>query len=49
MTAAYTVDVFTRLDGFGSASKDWGDIQELLYKPTLRRAAPPTQGTDERS
>jgi hypothetical protein len=33
MTASYTFDVFSSLDGFGSASG--GNIQELTYLPTL--------------
>ena len=45
MTAAYTFDVFSSLDGYGSYGDDgdrggyWrtldGDIQELVRKPTL--------------
>lgn len=35
MTAIYTFDVFSSLDGFGSYDGgDWGK-QELIYCPTL--------------
>jgi dihydrofolate reductase len=37
MTASYTVDVFTTLDGFGSASRDWGGYWDKQGPDLLER------------